>query len=159
MIARGFYENCYKIRRKTMKNKMILGIILAFALIVSFAITSPAVGQEKAETGAQLFSISTIVVAEDVQDREPVGVAETFPASTEKVYCFIEAVNISEDTEATFVWYHEGQEMRTFTLPIMQGHRWRSFAYKNLHGKGGNWKVEVKDTTGNSVKSIPFKVE
>jgi hypothetical protein len=142
-----------------MKNKMILRIILAFAFIISLGIAYPAIGQEKAEKCAQVFSISTMVVAEDVQDREPVGVSETFPASTEKVYCFIEATNISENTEATFVWYHEGQEMRTFTLPIMQGHRWRTFAYKNLHGKTGNWKVEVKDETGNSVKAITFKVE
>ena len=142
-----------------MKNEMILRIILAFAFIISLGITSPAIGQEKAEMGVQVFSVSTMVVAEEVQDREPVGVSETFPVSTEKVYCFIEATNISEDTEATFVWYHEGQEMRTFTLPIMQGPRWRSFAYKNLHGQAGNWKVEIKDKTGNSVKSIPFKVE
>jgi len=142
-----------------MKNKTIWVILVAFVLIVSFAITSPAIGQEKAKMGAEVFSISTMVVAEDVQDRQPVGVAETFPASTEKVYCFIEAKNISEDTEATFVWYHEGQEMRTFTLPIMQGLRWRAFAYKNLHGKAGNWKVEIRDKAGNSVKSISFKVE
>ena len=143
-----------------MKNKTIWVILLAFVVIVSLGvITSPAIGLEKAEKGTRLFSISTMVVAEDVQDRKPAGVAETFPALTEKVYCFIEAKNISEDTEATFVWYHEGQEMRTFTLPIMQGPRWRAFAYKNLHGKTGNWKVEVKDTTGNSVKAITFKVE
>lgn len=142
-----------------MNNKMIWGIISALALIISLAITSPATGLEKTDKMVQLFSISTMVIAEDVQDREPVGVAETFPASTEKVYCFIEAKNISEDTEATFVWYHEGQEMRTFTLPIMQGLRWRAFAYKNLHGKAGNWKVEIRDKAGNSVKSISFKVE
>jgi len=102
-----------------MNNKMIWGIISALALIISLAITSPATGLEKTDKMVQLFSISTMVIAEDVQDREPVGVAETFPASTEKVYCFIEATNISENTEAAFVWYHEGQEMRTFTLPIM----------------------------------------
>ncbi len=142
-----------------MKNRMILGIILSFAVIASLGITSPAIGQEEAEKGAQLFSVSTMVVAENVQDREPVGVAETFPASTEKVYCFIEATNIAENTEATFVWYHEGQEMRTLTLPIMQGSRWRTFAYKSLYGKTGNWKVEIKDKTGKSLKSITFKVE
>ncbi len=142
-----------------MKNRMILVIILSFAVIASLGITSPAIGQEQAEKGVQLFSISTMVVAENVQDREPVGVEETFPASTEKVYCFIEATNISEDTEATVVWYHEGQEMRTFTLPLMQGPRWRTFAYKNLYGKTGNWKVEIKDAAGNSVQSVSFKVE
>ncbi|HZV47585.1 MAG TPA: DUF2914 domain-containing protein [Thermodesulfovibrionales bacterium] len=142
-----------------MKNKTSWVIILAFVVIVSLGITSPAIGQEKAEKGAQLFSILTMVVAEDVQDRQPVGVAETFPVSTEKVYCFIEATNIEEDTEANFVWYHEGKEMRTFTLPLMEGPRWRTFAYKNLYGLTGNWKVEIKDKTGNSIKSITFKVE
>lgn len=134
--------------------------MLAFLLILTVSMTSSVFGQEQAEPrGAPEFSISRIVIAGDVQDREPIGVAETFPASTEKVYCFIEAANISENTEAIFVWYHEGQEMRTFSLPIMQGPRWRAFAYKNLYGKTGNWKVEIKDKTGNSVKSIAFKVE
>lgn len=142
-----------------MKTKMVSGVILAIAVMVSFAIISPATGQEQVNKGVQLFTVSKMVVAEDVQNREPVGVAEIFPASTESVYCFIEATNISEDTEVTFVWYHEGQEMRSFTVPVMQGLRWRTFAYKNLYGKPGNWKVEVKDKAGNSVKSIQFKVE
>ena len=134
--------------------------MLAFLLIFAVSMTSLVFGQDQAEPqGAPEFSISRIAVAEDIQDREPVGVAETFPASTEKVYCFIEAANISENTEAIFVWYHEGQEMRTFSIPIMQGHRWRAFAYKNLHGETGNWKVEIQDKTGNSIKSITFKVE
>jgi hypothetical protein len=143
-----------------MKNKMISsGLILAFALIVSLVMTFPVIGQEKAEKGVQLFSISTMVIAEDVQDRKPVKVAETFPASTERVYCFIEATDIIENTEATFIWYHEGQEMHTVTFPIMQGHRWRTFAYKNLYRETGNWKVEIKDRAGHSVKSMTFKIE
>ena len=142
-----------------MKNRTICWIIVAFVVIVSFTMTSSAIGQEQGKEGAHLFSISIIVIAGAVQDREPVGVAETFPASTERVYCFIEATNISADTEATFVWYHEGQEMRTFSLPIMQGNRWRTYAYKNLYGKTGNWKAEIRDTNNNLVKSITFKVE
>jgi hypothetical protein len=142
-----------------MKNKTAWVIIFAFAVIVSFGINSPAIGQEKTGKCTQLFSVSTMVAAEDVQNRKPVGVAETFSASTEKVYCFIKAANIAENTEAAFVWYHEGQEMHSFSLPLMQGQKWRTFAYKNLHGKTGNWKVEIKDKRGNSVKSITFKVE
>jgi len=115
-------------------------------------------GTKSTSSGSTIFHFNHSH-CEDVQDREPVGVEETFPASTEKVYCFIEATNISADTEATFVWYHEGQEMRSFTLPIMQGPRWRTYAYKNLYGKTGNWKVEIRDTSNNLVKSITFKVE
>ncbi len=134
--------------------------MLAFLLIFAVSMTSLVFGQEQAEPQeATKFSISKIVIAGDVQDREPVGVAEIFPASTEKVYCFIEATNISENTEATFVWYHEGKEMRTFTLPLIQGQRWRTFAYKNLYGQMGNWKVEIRNPAGNSIESISFKVE
>jgi len=35
-----------------------------------------------------------MVIAEGVEDREPVGVAETFPASIGRVYCFLEATNM-----------------------------------------------------------------
>ena len=142
-----------------MKAKCAL-VLVTFVVICIASVIFSAFAQEQGQPqAAPGFSISTIVIAKDVRDREPVGVEETFPASTERVYCFIEATNISADTEATFVWHHEGQEMRTFTLPIMQGPRWRTFAYKNLYGKTGHWKVEIKDASNNLVKSLIFKVE
>jgi hypothetical protein len=142
-----------------MKAKCASLLFIFIVICIVSGIFSAFAQEQSQPQAAPRFSISTIVIAEDVQDREPVGVEETFPASTEEVYCFIEATNISADTEATFVWYHEGQEMRSFTLPIMQGPRWRTYAYKNLYGKTGNWKVEIRDTSNNLVKSITFKVE
>lgn len=153
--------NKWQPRKKegTMKIKYAISM-LAFLLIFTVSMTSPVFSQEQAEPqGAPAFSISKMVIAGDVQDREPIGVAEVFPASTERVYCFIEATDIVENTEATVVWYHEGNEMRTFTLSLTEGPRWKTFAYKNLYGQTGNWMVEVKDKAGNSVRSIAFKVE
>lgn len=116
--------------------------------------------EEPAVTGsAPQFEISRMVVATGVENREPVGVADTFPASTEKVYCFIEAANISGAAEVTFVWFHGGKEMRRFSLPLEQGPRWRTFAYKNLHGLTGEWKVDVVDAGGSAVKTLSFRVE
>ncbi|MBE0427026.1 MAG: DUF2914 domain-containing protein [Nitrospirae bacterium] len=135
-------------------------ILLAFPLFVLFFVPSSVLGEEQSEIQIMpAFNISRIVIAEGIEEREPIGVAETFPASTEKVYCFIEATDIAENTEATFVWYHEGKEMHTFNLPLMEGPRWRIFAYKNLYGEIGNWKVDIKDAAGNTIKSITFKVE
>jgi len=88
-----------------------------------------------------------------------VGVSETFPASTERVYCFLEATNIADDTEVTFVWYLEEEEVHTFNLPLKHGPRWRTFAYKNLREQTGNWRVELKDSDGNTVESVTFTVE
>lgn len=132
---------------------------MALILIASLPKSSLAASQAQGEKESRLFGISKMVIAENVQNREPVGVSETFPASTEKVYCFIEVIDIKEDAEVTFVWYHEEQELETFTIPIMRGQRWRTFAYKNLYGRTGTWEVEIKDKEDNPIKSIKFTVE
>jgi len=58
-----------------------------------------------------------MVVAESIEDREPAGIAETFSADTEKVYCFIEAKDIAADTTVSFVWYFDETEMARIDLP------------------------------------------
>jgi hypothetical protein len=143
-----------------MKRDYVTVLLIAFAVTSLLIVSTPSFGQEQAEPQtAPAFSVSRIAIAEGVENLEPVSVSETFPSTTERVYCFIEATNIEVDTEVTFIWYHEGTEMRTFSIPIMQGSRWRTFAYKNLYGRTGNWKVEIKDAAGNLVKSLSFTVE
>lgn len=145
-----------------MYTRNTLTILMGFILVFNVSLLPQAtaeVEQQKASVSAPAFTVARMVIAEGVEDREPVGVAETFSSSTEKVYCFIEATNVEKDTQATFVWYHGGKEIHTFDLPLKKGPRWRTFACKNLRGQKGDWKVEIKDSAGNSVKSISFKVE
>ncbi len=118
----------------------------------------PVYGQEKAEEKAP-FAIKRLVIGTGVESNEPVGVAETFPASTEKVYCFLEANDIEEDTEVSFVWFNGEKEMSKFSLPLKMGPRWRTYAYKNLREIKGDWRVEIRDSEGKVVKDITFKVE
>lgn len=139
-----------------------LAILLGLVIVLNVSLLGQAKAEEeqqKASVSALAFTVARMVIAEGVEDREPVGVAETFSSSAEKIYCFIEATNVEEDTQATFVWYYGGKEIHTFDLPLEKGPRWRTFAYKNLRGQTGDWKVEIKDSAGNSVKSISFKVE
>jgi hypothetical protein len=105
------------------------------------------------------FAIEKLVIAEDVKDRKPVGASDIFPAATEKVYCFIEATNIKKDTQIKFVWYRDSKRVHTYKLPLKQGDRWRTYAYKNIYGKKGKWKVEIKDSAGNIIKTASFSVE
>ena len=84
-------------------------LILVLIVIAVWGIILPVYGQEKAKPeGATKetapFTIKRLVVGVGVEGGEPVGVAETFPASTEKVYCFLEATDISKDMEVSFVW-------------------------------------------------------
>ncbi len=133
-----------------MKRRMILFIFLA---MVIWGISLPASAQEKE------FTIARLVIGTGVEDKEPIGVAETFPATTEKVYCFLEATDITKDTEISFVWFHGGNEMLKTNLPLQTGPRWRTFANKNIGGMKGDWKVEIRDSNGNVVNEVTFKVE
>ena len=130
-------------------------IILIVLVVASGGIVAPSSAQDKPSE----FTIARAVVGTGVENLEPVGTAELFSASTEKVYCFIEATNISKDTEITFVWYHGDKEMLKFNAALKAGPKWRTYAHKNLYGQKGNWKVEIKDAAGKVIKEVTFKVE
>jgi hypothetical protein len=133
-----------------MKKGFVFAILLAVTLL---GMSLPASGQEKD------FAVARLVVGTGVENREPIGVAETFPATTEKVYCFLEATEISKDMEISFIWFHGEKEMLKTNIPLQTGPKWRTFANKNIGGMKGDWKVEVRDAKGNLVKDIKFKVE
>jgi len=139
-------------RTKVVKIGFILIVILAWGIVFQ------AYGQEKSKEIAN-FTIARLIVGTGVEKSEPVGTAETFPASTEKVYCFMEATQIQKDTEISFIWIYGGKEMLKTTLPIKAGAKWRTYANKNLRGLKGEWKVEIKDSNENVLKGIKFKVE
>jgi hypothetical protein len=139
-------------------------LVLTFAIIAVCGIALSIHGQEKGKQEGALkettgFTITKLVIGTGVDNREPSGVAEVFPASTEKVYCFLEATNIVKDTEVSFVWFFGQKEMLKTSLPLKMGSRWRTSASKNLRGLKGDWKVEIRDPDGNLLKDIKFKVE
>ncbi len=139
-------------------------LILVLVVIAVWGIVLPVYGQEKAKPeGATKetapFTVKRLVVGTGVENGEPVGVAETFPASTEKVYCFLEATDISKDMEVSFVWFNGEKEMLKFSVPLKMGPRWRTYANKNLRELKGDWKVEIRDSEGKVLKDVKFKVE
>ena len=138
--------------------------ILVMIAVTAWGMTLPVFAQEKAkEEGAAKegpgFTVARLVVGTGVENREPTGVAEAFPASTEKVYCYVEATNIAKDTEVSLAWSLGGKEIWKTSLPLKMGPRWRTNAFKSLKGLKGDWKVELKDAAGNLVKEVKFKVE
>lgn len=105
------------------------------------------------------FDVARFVVCEGVSDREPVGVTNTFQAETEKAYAFLEARNIEANGEVDFVWIHEGVELDRIRLKLGAGPRWRTYSAKSLHGRVGNWRVELQGMDGKVITSADFKVE
>ncbi len=138
-----------------MKGCKLILVAVMVAGVASLGTVSPVLAQEK--QGAP--EIVKAVVGTGVENLEPKGVAESFPASTEKVYCFIEAKNISKDTDIAFVWSLGDKEMLKFKTSLKAGAKWRTYANKNVRGKKGDWKVEIKDAGGKVLKEVKFKVE
>lgn len=147
-----------------MKSWRFIILIVVLTEIGLIGMTIPGFGQEKVKQEgppkeAMGFTIARLAVGTGIENREPVGISEKFPSSIERVYCFLEAIDITKDTEVSFGWVHEGNEMRKITLPLKTGQRWRTYAFKNLAGLKGSWKVEIKDSVGKLLGDIQFKVE
>ena len=138
-----------------MRGFRLVFLSVLVAALVSWGIAPSVFGQGKPAT----LEIAQAVIGTGVENLEPKGVAETFPASTEKAYCFLEAKNIPKDTEVTFVWSMGDKEMLNFSTSLKAGARWRTYASKNLYGQKGDWKVEIKDAAGKVLKEVKFKVE
>jgi hypothetical protein len=138
-----------------MAGRFFMAIII-LALVASLAIPGAALGQEEAGPG---FAVARLVMAEDVVDREPVGVSDTFPASADTVYCFLDAADVARDTEVAFAWSHEGEEVALVTLLLKAGPRWRTFSSKQIAGRTGAWSVALRDAQGETIQTIDFTVK
>ena len=137
---------------------LVMTVVTVWGMALSVFAQEKAKGEATPKEGAA-FTVTRLVVGTGVENREPTGVAEAFPASTEKVYCYLEATNIAKDTEVSMVWSLGGKEISKTSLPLKAGPRWRTNAIKSVKGLTGDWKVEVKDASGNLAKEAKFKVE
>jgi len=127
------------------------GIIAAISL--SLCISLPASAMDEPE-----FTINRMVISERIAGKEPAAAADSFSADTEKVFCFLEATSIEQDTTVSFVWYFEGRETGRVTLPLKKGMRWRTYSSKKLGGLKGNWQVDLQEASGIVLNSVSFQV-
>ncbi len=104
------------------------------------------------------LTVTRMVIAGALRDRRPVNIGTTFPASQDKVFCYIELAGVTRDQKIAYVWTYGGKS-ETHTNQVKKSERWRTWSYKALDGKRGDWKVDVLDESGNVLRSTTFKVE
>jgi hypothetical protein len=143
--------------KKLIVSLMLISLFAGGSLLTAYAQNESK--QASATQEANGINITRLVVGTGVDNREPLGVAETFPSSTGKVICFLSARNITKDTEVTFVWILKGKELLKTNLVLKSGPQWRTRADKKLNGQKGDWKVEIRNAAGNVLKDVQFKVE
>jgi hypothetical protein len=142
-----------------MKKYSALIFVAALAVFMTTLPLSSSAAEGENTAGDPGFNIARLVIAGSVEDLEPVGVVNAYSSSTEKVYCFLEARDIAEDTKIFFVWYHEDKNSATVELLLRKGSRWRTYSSKKLAGRTGNWTVELQDADGNLLETVAFSVE
>ena len=111
------------------------------------------------ETDVTALEVSRIEIATDIEGKEPVGVANAFPDTTPKLYCFTHITGAQEPTKITHRWLRGDKVMAEVTLNVKSS-SWRTRSSKNLwKGWTGVWKVEVLDEDGNVLKDVTFTLD
>ncbi len=132
------------------------------AYILAAVVIFPALAFSQAEEQADVtpagFEIETVLCT-GIEERMPVGEADSFPADVEKVYLWTRVTGVTEgEIVIHHVWLREGEEMADVELPV-KGSPWRVWSYKTIPAEwAGNWEVKIVGPDGDVMKSIPFTV-
>ena len=116
-------------------------------------------------TANNIFTLERFTTCKQVQDREPVGITSEFSLNDNsldenKVYAYLEATGIIDDTSVTFAWLFEGEETSRYTVDIDRGVRWRTYAYKTINAtQKGQWEVKLLNNAGSSISTRKFTVQ
>ena len=103
------------------------------------------------------MTVDRATAALSVEQREPVGVGESFVIADERVYVWTEIHNGSR-TSIRHIYYHEGQQTNEVILSV-RSDRWRTWSYKTLlPGREGDWRVDIVAMDGTVLESVNFTV-
>lgn len=106
------------------------------------------------------LKISRLLVGTGVEEREPVGVADSFSTgTTSRVLAFVEIENAkAEATTVQLAWVDlaTGSERGQYTLKIGAAKRWRTWARGAAPKTAGEFAVVVRDESGLELARTPF---
>lgn len=134
-------------------------IVLVVNLLLLLLLPTQLLRSVAAAEDTGMFTVVKMVTSLDVIEREPVGMRDTFELADNKVFCFLEAREITDDFEVYFVWSHEGTELDSVPVTLKKGPRWRTYSSKKLGNRSGKWRIEIRDANGVVMDSRDFTVE
>ncbi|MFQ5586751.1 MAG: DUF2914 domain-containing protein [Thermodesulfobacteriota bacterium] len=126
---------------------------LFFILICTTLISLPSIVRGEVNP-----SVEAAVVGTGVESLTPIGAAESFPSSVERVYCYSKILD-GEGTTITHRWYYGENVVAEVPLAIGSP-RFRTYSYKTiLPHYAGNWKVEIVSEEGEILETLAFTIE
>lgn len=92
-----------------------------------------------------------------VEDRDPVDTSDSFNAG-DKVTVWLAVKNLGEPHNVEVVFSRDGTESGTIEVEVGKSARWRTWVRRTV-GAAGDWKADVQDSDGNSLKTLEFTVK
>lgn len=89
-----------------------------------------------------------------VENLEVTGEGTMFPASTEKVYCWLKVAG-GQGKSITVKWFLNGSPSGEVPLDLKYNSM-RTYSYKTIYGNKGEWKVDVVGPSGAVLQSASF---
>jgi hypothetical protein len=134
-------------------------VLVVTLLVAGFVCPAPfALAQEGAEAEVDGATVAESAICTQVEDRVPVGAAETFPATVDRLFCFTD-LRGAAGTTVSHVWIHEGTTRARVDLEV-RGDRWRTWSSKQILPEWtGSWEVKVLTAEGAVLHTLSFTVE
>ncbi len=102
-------------------------------------------------------AVEAAAIATEIVERAPIDVGESFPYTTEKLYCYSKITGGEAGDYVEHRWYHGDTLMATVPLTI-GGSSWRTHSSKRIiRIWQGAWRVDIVHG-GEVLKSLSFTI-
>jgi cytoskeletal protein RodZ len=114
---------------------------------------------DKQPQAANNMRVIRAVATSDVINKNPAGLSDSFPWSTEKVYIWTMIECEQPPSSIRHTYYFKGQKVNDIVLKI-KSPQWRTWSYKTLLKKRyiGQWRVDLTSDEGQLLQSVFFEV-
>lgn len=127
--------------------------MVRWVLVVSIVLLSNVFAVQAGAIEATEAVLTTAVV-----DRKPVDNVEVFPVQGGRLYCFTRIIGATEPTSVVHLWYHGAKLVSRVELPV-NSPDWRTWSAKSFQdSETGEWHVEVRDTLGQILRQLNFRL-
>jgi len=108
-----------------------------------------------------VLTVNRLVIAHDVEAREPLGPTTTFArGESDRIYAFVEVGNANSASSAIYVSFvRDGEpEHGSIELRVGESTRWRTWAYTRLAKEEGDYAVIVRNALGEELARSSFEI-
>lgn len=102
------------------------------------------------------MKVESLKFGSGVVNMEAVGAGTSFSGTSDKVYCWMRIAG-GQGKTVKVKWYLNGNSIGETPLDIKSNFM-RTYAYRTVTGKKGQWKVEITDLSGAILHSANFIV-